>query len=85
VGESGVIAMFMGEFLHNIDAKGRIIIPAKYRDQLNMSVIVTRGLDGCLTVYTNEQWQIRYEGTAQASSNQKRDPHVRSDGFGQSR
>ncbi len=56
-----MIAMFMGEFNHNIDAKGRIIIPAKYRDQLNVSVIVTRGLDGCLTVYTNEQWQIRYE------------------------
>jgi len=61
VGESGVSAMFMGEFLHNIDAKGRLIIPAKYRDQLKASVIVTRGLDGCLTVYTNEQWQIRYQ------------------------
>jgi MraZ protein len=61
VGESGVSAMFMGEFLHNIDAKGRLIIPAKYRDQLNSTVIVTRGLDGCLTVYTDEQWLIRYQ------------------------
>lgn len=48
--------MFMGEYQHNIDAKGRIIIPAKFREELGSSMIVTRGLDGCLTIYTNEQW-----------------------------
>lgn len=48
--------MFMGEYQHNIDAKGRIIIPAKFREELGTSMIVTRGLDGCLTIYTNEQW-----------------------------
>lgn len=48
--------MFMGEYQHNIDAKGRIIIPAKFREDLGASMIVTRGLDGCLTIYTHEQW-----------------------------
>ena len=53
--------MFIGEYRHNIDAKGRIIIPAKFRETLAGKVIVTRGLDGCLTVYTIEQWRIIYE------------------------
>ena len=48
--------MFMGEYQHNIDAKGRIIIPAKFREELGSSMIVTRGLDGCLTIYTHDQW-----------------------------
>ncbi|MEG0507416.1 MAG: division/cell wall cluster transcriptional repressor MraZ [Longicatena sp.] len=53
--------MFMGEYGHNIDAKGRIIIPAKFREELGEQVIVTRGFDGCLNVYTKEQWNIIYE------------------------
>ena len=47
--------MFMGEYAHNIDKKGRIIIPAKLREELGDHVIITRGLDGCLAVYTKEQ------------------------------
>lgn len=53
--------MFMGEYAHNIDKKGRMIIPAKFRDELGDKVIITRGLDGCLSVYTSEQWQQIYE------------------------
>lgn len=53
--------MFIGEYRHNIDAKGRIIVPAKFRDELGNSLIVTRGLDGCLTIYTIAQWQNIYE------------------------
>ena len=46
-----VTKMFMGEFKHNIDAKGRLIIPSKLREQCGSSVIVTRGFDGCFKCY----------------------------------
>ena len=59
--ESGAINMFIGEYAHNIDKKGRIIIPAKFREELGEHVIVTRGLDGCLALYTTKQWEIIYE------------------------
>ncbi len=49
--------MFIGEYQHNLDAKGRIIIPSRFRDELNASFILTRGLDGCLTIYSLEQWE----------------------------
>ncbi|MNP06020.1 cell division protein MraZ [compost metagenome] len=48
--------MFMGEFQHSIDEKGRIIIPAKFRELLGTSFVVTRGLDQCLFVYPLEEW-----------------------------
>lgn len=51
----------MGEFQHNLDAKGRIIIPAKFRDGLGDEMVVTRWLDGCLAIYTMEKWQALYE------------------------
>ncbi|MFD3258495.1 division/cell wall cluster transcriptional repressor MraZ [Paenibacillus lentus] len=50
--------MFMGEFQHSIDDKGRIIIPAKFRDLLGASFVVTRGLDQCLFVYPMEEWAV---------------------------
>jgi len=48
--------MFMGEFQHTIDDKGRIIIPAKFREALGANFIITRGLDNCLFVYPREEW-----------------------------
>lgn len=59
--KSGGISMFMGQYHHNLDNKGRIIIPAKFRDELGSIIVVTRGLDGCLSVYTVSQWQTIYE------------------------
>lgn len=53
--------MFIGEFHHNLDAKGRIVLPTKFREELLDNVIVTKGLDGCLNVYTAEAWQKIYE------------------------
>ena len=53
--------MFIGEYYHNLDAKGRIIIPAKFRDELNGTFILTRGLDGCLTIYATEKWEKIFE------------------------
>ncbi len=52
--------MFMGEYQHNLDAKGRLIIPAKFRSELGMNMIVTQGLDGCLSIYTKEAWDKIY-------------------------
>ncbi len=49
-------AMFMGEYHHNLDAKGRLIIPAKFRDQIGESMILTRGMDGCIFGYTTDEW-----------------------------
>ena len=52
--------MFMGEFNLTIDAKGRLIVPAKFREILGDNFIVTKGLDGCLFVYPNDEW-TRFE------------------------
>lgn len=49
--------MLMGEYHHNIDDKGRIIIPSKLRDELGDIVIATRGLDNCIFIYKEEQWK----------------------------
>lgn len=49
--------MFMGEYNHTIDTKGRLIVPSKFREQLGNEFVVTKGLDGCLFVYSNEEWQ----------------------------
>lgn len=50
--------MFMGEYQHTIDEKGRMIIPAKFREALGAQFIVTRGLDSCLFVYPKEEWAV---------------------------
>ena len=50
--------MFIGEYKHNLDTKGRLAIPSKFRDDLKGGAVVTRGLDNCLTLYTLNQWQI---------------------------
>ena len=48
--------MFMGEYHHTIDDKGRLTIPSKIRYELGESFVVTRGLDGCLFVYPKNTW-----------------------------
>ena len=47
--------MFMGEYQHSVDAKGRLIIPSKYREQLGDKMVVTKGLDTCLYLYPMEE------------------------------
>lgn len=49
--------MFMGEYNHTIDAKGRLIIPSKFREVLGNEFVVTKGMDGCLFVFDNSEWQ----------------------------
>ena len=48
--------MFMGEYRHTVDSKGRLIIPAKFRDELGARFVVTRGMDGCLFGYPLTEW-----------------------------
>ena len=49
--------MFMGEYNHTVDQKGRLIVPSKFREQLGDEFVVTKWLDGCLFLYPNEEWQ----------------------------
>ncbi len=49
--------MFMSEYSHSLDAKGRLIIPSKFREQLGQTFVVTKGLDGCLYIYASEEWE----------------------------
>lgn len=49
--------MFIGEYHHNVDQKGRMAIPAKFRDQLANGAVVTKGLDNCLFLYPKAEWQ----------------------------
>jgi MraZ protein len=48
--------LFYGEYQHSVDQKGRVIIPAKFRDGLGEKFILTKGLDNCLFVYSEEEW-----------------------------
>ena len=49
--------MFMGEYNHTLDAKGRLIVPAKFRETLGEEFVVTKGMDGCLFVFANSEWE----------------------------
>ncbi len=53
--------MFIGEFHHNIDAKGRVAIPSKFRSRLGEGAVITRGLDQCLTLYPHKNWLVLAE------------------------
>lgn len=48
--------MLKGEYSHNIDAKGRLIIPAKFRDDLGENFVITKGMENCLYVYPEDEW-----------------------------
>ncbi len=52
------INVFMGEYHHVIDDKGRLIIPSKFRYELGETFIVTKGLEGCLFVYPKNEWEV---------------------------
>ncbi len=55
--ESGGLQMFMGEYHHNIDEKGRIVIPTKFREILEDKFIVVRGIEKCLYIYAKKDWE----------------------------
>lgn len=51
-----VKAMFMGEYNHSIDAKGRLILPSRFREELGTSFVIAKGYDKCLNVYPIDEW-----------------------------
>lgn len=53
--------MFIGEYNHNLDSKGRLAVPAKFRKMLKGGAVVTRGLDNCLFLYPKKEWQALAE------------------------
>ena len=50
--------MFIGEYKHNLDTKGRLAIPAKFRASLKAGAVVTKGLDNCLFLYSKKEWEV---------------------------
>ena len=50
--------MFIGEYQHTVDDKGRLAIPTKFRKALSKGAVITRGLDSCLFVFTTAEWKI---------------------------
>jgi MraZ protein len=59
--------MFWGEYTHHLDNKGRLIIPARFRHQLNTSAVLTRGLDNNLVIYPDDAWQAVSDQLGQMS------------------
>lgn len=49
--------MFIGEYQHTLDPKNRVIMPAKFREKLGDSFVMTKGMDNCLFIYANEEWR----------------------------
>lgn len=49
--------MLVGEYNHNLDTKGRVSVPSKFRDDLGSTFIITKGLDNCLFAYSKDEWQ----------------------------
>ncbi len=66
--------MFLGEFQHTVDQKGRLAIPAKFREELADGAVVTRGLDKCLVIYPRIEWQALAEKVSRLPQTQ---PNVR--------
>ncbi|MEK7516205.1 MAG: division/cell wall cluster transcriptional repressor MraZ [Patescibacteria group bacterium] len=57
IGYKPETAMFIGEYQHTLDEKGRLALPAKYRADLSSGAVVTRGLDRCLFLYPRNEWE----------------------------
>ena len=49
--------MLMGEYNHSLDAKGRVILPADFRSEMGDSFIITKGLESCLLIYPQSEWE----------------------------
>ncbi|MDD5043238.1 MAG: division/cell wall cluster transcriptional repressor MraZ [Patescibacteria group bacterium] len=62
--------MFIGEYSHNIDEKGRLAVPIKFRADLTKGAVISKGLDDCLFIHTLEEWQKEAENISKLSINQ---------------
>lgn len=64
--------MFVGEYLHNVDTKGRVAIPARFRVKIERGAVLTRGMDSCLTVYPMETWERKAQALDNIADPRKR-------------
>ena len=64
--------MFQGEYKHGLDAKGRLILPVRIREELGRRFILTKGLDGCLFIYSPDSWEA-FSGKLKGLSTSSRD------------
>lgn len=62
--------MFIGEYRHSLDTKGRLAIPVKFRDALERGAVVTKGIDRCLVLYPLKEWNMLAERISQLPPNQ---------------
>ena len=69
--------MFLGEFRHTMDSKGRVVIPSKFRKELQQGCVVTKGLDNCLQVLTTKNWLDESEKMASLPSTEKTSRQLR--------
>jgi MraZ protein len=65
--------MFLGEYQHTLDPKGRVILPAAFRDELAEGLVITVGLDHCLTVHPHRDWQRVLEGLRSLRATERRE------------
>lgn len=63
--------MFLGEYEHSIDAKGRMAVPAKYREQIQRGAVVSKGMGSCLSVYPMQRWEEKSAELAEGKSNEE--------------
>ena len=64
--------MLMGSYQNSIDAKNRLIIPAKFRDELGFRCVLTRGLDSCLVIYPEKTWEAQQSKLASLPMSDKK-------------
>ena len=64
--------MFLGEQRHSVDPKGRVVLPAKYRDELEDGCVVTKGQDRCLYVFPLDRWHDEVERVKRMPRTEKR-------------
>ncbi len=64
--------MLLGEYNQNIDAKGRVNIPSKFRDDLGQTFVVSKGLDGCIAIYPKDEWESFMERIISENPTQRR-------------
>lgn len=63
--------MFLGEYEHTIDAKGRMAVPAKFRGQLDRGAVISKGMGRCLSVYTESRWEEKSAALVEGKSDEE--------------
>lgn len=63
--------MFLGEYEHSIDAKGRMAVPAKYREQIQRGAVVSKGMGSCLSVYPMQRWEEKSAEQSEGKSSEE--------------